>query len=227
VAPELFRLTVLRRLDLSYNRLALPASGKCPHGAFPGVVDLSGNRWDTDLDSALFCLLGSQVTLSRCNASTASEIFMQNMNITGSLYYATLAGSAVSRLHLDGNAIAAQPTQADVSSFSLQHVLDELSVAGNPLSAAFSLDGILCPASTPRARTPATLSSPAAVLFSVRGVRPQPTCSRAKEDPVATSVFRSCDNAPESGDGSAGKPGLNYTMCVRAGNRVSFTDTQL
>jgi hypothetical protein len=232
VAPALFQLSSLHLLDLSRSQVAFDAAApeSCPRGMRADVVDLSGIVQRMSATELLACLLGNGTA---SGGGGVSWLRLQDARLTGQLLYDSLIDSSVTRLNLDGNLLSADQRFA---SYSLGQTLDELSVAGNPLSSAFSLD--INPIATVNISNTdvsycyegAALASADALSLSLRAVRPQPTCSRARERAVAVSAFAACDARPASsspGDGDDTLHALNGTFCQQPSSRVVFSDTRL
>ncbi len=222
VAVPIFQLPSLQLLDASYSRLTFntSAADSCPQGVLVDVVSLSGNKPGMSLEGLVSCLLGNATSF---NASSVTWLKLQDMDLTGPLFAEALHGSSVNRLDLGRNKLTADERYA---SYSLLQSLEELIVSENPLSSAFALDIVPIPSVNISytgvyfcydGLVPASLSS-----LSLRGVRPQPSCNRAKERPVSTSMFSACEGA-----GTAVSRALNGTLCRHSASRVVFSGTRL
>jgi hypothetical protein len=154
------------------------------------------------------------------------------MNLTGELHVRTVADTSISRLHIDNNRISADSSYRD---YKLTHDLNELSVADNPLSRAFSLDTKLIPRVNISGTNASycydgpSFVSPLLEVLSIRRVRPQPTCNRASEQAIPLQVFSACSEIDTSGGGPAADPllALNHTMCWDRDSKVFFSDRRL
>ncbi len=157
-----------------------------------------------------------------------TKLKLQDMNLTGQLRQDTLFGSSVRQLLLETNRISAD---SGYSNYFLPHSFDQLSVSENPLS-IFSID--LSPIPTANISSTnvsycyegAAFASTDIISLSLRAVRPQPTCNRAKERAVPLFSFSACDATVTTGSRDYGAA-LNCTFCQQPGSRVVFSDTRL
>jgi hypothetical protein len=142
VHPDVYRLP-LRRLHLSRSQLRFPGvnSSSCPRAVRVASLDLSENPWNgINLADVLSCYVGPAAATN----GSLTELVLNNMGLVGQLTIGILEGTTVSHLRVDRNAISADTV---FTRYGLRAQLDELSVANNPLSNAFSLVSESCAAS--------------------------------------------------------------------------------
>jgi hypothetical protein len=222
VSKELYALPNVQSLDLSNSSIRFPGDD-CPEVITAAALDLSGNLWNVPLRTALLCLV-------KPNSSLA-ELSLRDMGLTGPLISDSPLGS-ISRLRIDGNPVSCDPR---FSLYGLKTILAELSSSMTKLASCYSLD--LSPVAALDASWTnvtycydgAAISSPTLSVLTVRGVRPSPTCNRAKERDALTSTFSVCS---ERGTGCGAiatrnaSGGLSSTLC-RLPNKVVFADSNL
>jgi hypothetical protein len=219
VAPAVFQLPA-RLVDLSYAKLNFTAPGCRPQGARSVALDLSGNAWNVD-----FAVVAKALA-AQANPGV-SRLTLRDMGMTGPVDAGqpTPISASIVSLRLDGNALGCH--------LQLPPFLEELSLARMPsLANCYSADTAPVPPRINASYTPArycydgaALSAPSTLVLSVRGVRPAPTCNRARERNVMGSTFFDCARAP------ARDPmviqALNRTLCTLAGSKVAFTESNL